>query len=143
MDLKSILICFKPQIGVNENDYHFALSEDHLPNIITSIEGKLGASITDNLTIHLVVYIPPCDSSPLHIYNINGERASLKNNVDSFLSPKWGGIIIANPKRSECKKWTESQEKAEIYVNSHHVMHIALFLLRRIIDIHVEVSIFN
>lgn len=31
-----------------------------------------------------------------------------------------------------------SQEKAEIEVNSHHVMHVALFLLRRIVDLHVD-----
>lgn len=123
-----------------KTDNIFALHEEHLPNIITSIEGKLGTSISDNPIIHLVVYVPPCDSSPLHIYNAKGERATPNNTVDSYWSPKWGGIIIANPKRSECAKWMDSQEKAEIYINSHQVMHVALFLLRRILDIHVEVS---
>lgn len=32
----------------------------------------------------------------------------------------------------------KSQVKAEIEVNSHHVMHVALFLLRRIVDLHVD-----
>lgn len=30
-----------------------------------------------------------------------------------------------------------SHEKADIEVDSHHVMHVALFLLRRIVDLHV------
>lgn len=34
-----------------------------------------------------------------------------------------------------------SQEKAQIEVNSHHVMHVALFLLRRIVDLHVTEAI--
>lgn len=93
-------------------------------------------------TIHLVVYVPSCDNSPLHIYNKNGERAT-RNNVDSFFSSNWGGVIIANPTKEECSKWMTAQEKAEVYINSHHVMHVALFLLRRILDIHVEVNLYK
>lgn len=62
------------------------------------------------------------------------------NSVDSFLSLKWGGIIISNPTSDECSKWMSNQEKVDVFVNSHNVMHTALFLLRRIIDIHVDVS---
>lgn len=81
--------------------------------------------------------MPPCDASPLHIYNKKGVRASGNEHVDSFLSSKWGGIVIANPSRDECSAWMTSQQKAEIHVNSHHVMHVALFLLRQIVDLHV------
>lgn len=123
----------------NSSNYHYSLSEENLPHIITSIEGKLGASIFENPTIHLVVYVPPCDASPLHIYNKHGERAS-QNGVDSFLSSKWGGVIIANPTREECSEWTEKQQKAVVNVNSHNVMHVALYLLRRIVDLHVDVK---
>lgn len=121
----------------NDSEYHYGLTEESLPHIITSIEGKLGTSILENPTIHLVVYVPPCDASPLHVYNKKGIRASSDDQVDSFLSSKWGGIIIANPTRAECSPWMTSQQKAEIEVNSHHVMHVALFLLRRIVDLHV------
>lgn len=126
------------QNAQNASDYHYSLAEESLPHIITSIEGKLGASIFENPTIHLVVYVPPCDASPLHIYNKKGERAST-NGVDSFLSSKWGGVIIANPTREECADWTKSQQKAEVSVNSHNVMHVALYLLRRIVDLHVDI----
>lgn len=123
----------------NSSDIHYAVTEENLPHIITSIEGKLGISIHESPTIHIIVYIPPCDSSPLHLYNSKGQRAN-NNSVDSFLSLKWGGIIISNPTRDECSKWMSDQEKVQVTVNSHNVMHTALFMLRRIIDVHVDVS---
>lgn len=126
--------------GVNGTGHHFSLSESDLPHIITSIESKLSNSISDNPTIHLVVYVPPCSNSPLHIYKANGMRAS-SHGVDAFISPKWGGIVIANPTKAECSRYMENQELAEINVNSDHVMHTLLFLLRKIVDIHVDVSI--
>lgn len=141
--LNSIRSYFQVKSPSNESEYHYGMSEDKLPHIITSIEGKLGTSILENPTIHLVVYVPPCDASPLHIYNKKGQRASTDGQVESFLSSKWGAIIIANPTRTECSPWTTSQQKAEIEVNSHNVMHVALYLLRRIIDLHVTEVIPN
>lgn len=100
----------------------------------------------------MIVYIPPCDSSPLRLYNSNvrdtgkngnnGSNGSGINNstIQSFLSSKWGGIIISNPTADECSNWMSNQEKVEVTVNSHNVMHTALFLLRRIIDVHIDVS---
>lgn len=125
--------------AVNKSDVHYAVTEENLPHIITSVEGKLGISIHENPTIHLIVYIPPCDNSPLYLYDSKGQRAN-NNSVDSFLSLKWGGIIISNPTAEECSKWMSNQEKVEVNINSHNVMHTALFLARRIIDIHVDVS---
>lgn len=84
--------------------------------------------------------MPPCSNSPLHIYNVRGERVSV-NGIDSFISPKWGGIVIANPTKSECLKYMDQQERADININSEHVMHTLLYLLRKIIDIHVNVGI--
>lgn len=51
---------------------HYSLNEDNLPHIITSVEKKLGHDISSSPCIHLIVYIPPCQSSPLHIYKKNG-----------------------------------------------------------------------
>lgn len=99
---------------------------------------KIGISIHESPTIHLIIYLPPCDNSPLYLYNSKGQRATNKT-TDTFLSQKWGGIIISNPTAGECSKWMSNQEKVEININTHSVMHAALFLLRRIIDIHVDV----
>lgn len=150
-DKKNLL--FQVSNAENKSDVHYAVTEENLPHIITSIEGKLGVSIHESPTIHLIVYIPPCDSSPLRLYgskqrdagknNGGGGSSSSVNNstIQSFLSSKWGGIIISNPTADECANWMSNQEKVEVTVNSHNVMHTALFLLRRIIDIHTDVSI--
>lgn len=123
----------------NQTGHYFVLSETELPHIITSIESKLSNSISDSPTIHLVVYVPPCSNSPLHIYNANNGRASV-HGIDAFISPKWGGIVIANPTKAECARYMDTQEVADITVNSEHVMRTLLFLLRKIVDIHVDVS---
>lgn len=134
-------ICFSQVSNAeNKSDVHYAVTEENLPHIITSIEGKLGVSIHESPTIHLIVYIPPCDSSPLRLYNSKQRDAVNNGTIQSFLSSKWGGIIISNPTADECADWMSNQEKVEVTVNSHNVMHTALFLLRRIIDIHIDVS---
>lgn len=145
---------FQVSNAENKSDVHYAVTEENLPHIITSIEGKLGVSIHESPAIHLIVYIPPCDSSPLRLYNskvrsgvgnINNSSSSSNGNdintIQSFLSSKWGGIIISNPTADECSNWMSNQEKVDVTVNSHNVMHTALFLLRRIIDVHIDVSI--
>jgi len=75
---------------------HYALQESALPHLLTSIAQNLSASITDKPVINLVVYIPPCNTAPLHIYN-NANEMLTRNGVDAFISPPWGGFIIANP----------------------------------------------
>lgn len=47
---------------------HFAMEKDSLPQIITSIERKLGTDVTNKPCIHLVVYAPPCQMSPIYVY---------------------------------------------------------------------------
>lgn len=133
----------KLQVSTDVNkSIHYAITEENLPHIITSIEGKLGISIHENPTIHLIVYIPPCDKSPLYLYDSKTKKP-YANSINSMLSTKWGGLIISNPTAEECSGWMLNQEKVEVAVNSHDVMHTALFLLRQIIDIHVDVRILN
>lgn len=113
--------------NTNKSIHHLALSELDLPHIITSIEGNLGASVSKNPTIHLVVYVPTYAKSPLHIYNAQGKRTS-ENNIDSFISPKWGGIVIANPTKEECTKYMDSQETVDVAVNTENIMHNLLII---------------
>lgn len=123
------------RVAENASDNYYGIGSEHLPHIITSIESKLGVSINENPTIHLIVYVTPCEKSPLYFDKINGEKST------SFLSPKWGGVIIANPTKGECSNWSESQEKSNVHVDSHDVMHKAIYILRRIIDIHVDIPL--
>lgn len=119
----------------NVSDSYYGISEEHLPHIITSIESKLGVSINENPTIHLIVYVAPCEKSPLYFDKANGDKS------ESFLSSKWGGIIVANPTKEECSGWVENQERTNVYVNSHDVMHKAIYIMRRITDIHVDIPL--
>ncbi|XP_037948214.1 GPI transamidase component PIG-S-like isoform X1 [Teleopsis dalmanni] len=119
---------------------HYALSETSLPHIITSIEKNLGVGITDKSPINLVVYIPPCSIAPIHIYNRHGNIAT-KHNVDSFISQKWGGIIIANPPEETCLAYNENQQPVQFYVNTNDIMQIMLHQLHKLLDISIEFNI--
>uniref|UniRef100_A0A182JXQ6 uS12 prolyl 3-hydroxylase n=1 Tax=Anopheles christyi TaxID=43041 RepID=A0A182JXQ6_9DIPT len=115
---------------------HYALAEDSLPHIITSLEKKLGTQITDNPCIHLVVYVPPCAQAPLRIYRKDGQRAStLSNNVEAFTSAKWGGIVFANPNEATCVRYMETEQFSEVYIHAQDVMPVLLYQLRKIFDL--------
>ena len=114
------------------------MPEDSLPHIITSIEKKLFNPISENPFIHLVVYVPACDNSPLHIYNKKGFQVS-ENNIVSFSSEKWGGVVIDNPSEEICLKYVETQEKVNIVIKTEHVAQVLLQILRRHIYIDKEV----
>lgn len=117
---------------------HYALDQQHLPHIITSIESKLGNPTTDNAILHLIVYVPPCAAAPLHIYDGHRQRSSL-NGVDSFLSPKWGGIVVANPDEAVCEEALRTQSKVDVHVHSGRTMQVMLYLLRKLVDVQNEV----
>lgn len=117
---------------------HFAMDHDSLPHIITSIERKLGTDVANKPCLHLVVYAPPCKTAPVYIYK-QGQRAS-NFSFDSFISAKWGGIVIANPSDSVCASFT-GEGPQEIQIRSHEVMDFVLFELRKIFELEVEVPL--
>ncbi|XP_011195473.1 GPI transamidase component PIG-S isoform X2 [Zeugodacus cucurbitae] len=119
---------------------HYALGEADLPHIITSIEKNLGVGITAKPAINLVVYITPCDIAPVHIYNRQNRQAT-RQKVDSFISPKWGGIIIANPPIEACLSYNTAQQPVEFYVNTNDVMQIMLYQLQKLLDINAEFNL--
>lgn len=117
---------------------HFALDKDSLPHIITSIERKLGTDVANKPCLHLVVYAPPCKLAPVHIYK-EGQRVS-NFSFDSFISAKWGGIVIANPSDSVCAAASED-EVHQIQIHSHEVMDFVLYELRKIFELEIEVPL--
>ncbi|XP_059610001.1 GPI transamidase component PIG-S-like isoform X1 [Phlebotomus argentipes] len=119
---------------------HFALDEDSLPHIVTAVEKNIGHEISNNPCFQLVVYVPPCSKAPVYIYNKKRERATL-NNIDAFLSPKWGGIVIANPAERVCVKYMEDQQKVDVVINSNEISLTLLYLLRKLTDIDVDIPI--
>lgn len=117
---------------------HYALADVSLPHIITAIEKNLGVGITDKTPINLVVYVTPCDISPVFIYNKRNERS---NDVNAFISSKWGGLIIVNPPIDACKYYNEHQQKVSFFVQTNDVMQIMLYQLQKLLDINVEVGL--
>lgn len=117
---------------------HFALEHESLPHIITSIERKLGTDVANKPCIHLVVYAPPCQMAPVYIYR-DGQRVS-NFSFDSFISAKWGGIVIANPSDAVCASASDEVPQV-INIVSHEVMDFVLFELRKIFELELEVPI--
>lgn len=110
---------------------HYSLTQDQLSQIITALEKTLGNQVSNDPCIHIVFYMPPCSVAPLRIYTKDGVRAS-SNGVESFISAKWGGVIILNPAEKLCVNNTD--ELIDVKVNSHEAMEIALYLLRKLFD---------
>ncbi|TDG48162.1 hypothetical protein AWZ03_005337 [Drosophila navojoa] len=119
---------------------HYALQESALPHLLTSIAQNLSGSISDRPVINLVVYIPPCSTGPLHIYNKKNEMLT-RDGVDAFISPPWGGFIIANPPESVCLAYMNDEPPQQYYVNTNDNMQVMLDQLHKLLDISNEVQV--
>lgn len=118
---------------------HFPMNHDTLPQIITSIERKLGTDVANKPCIHLVIYVPPCKLSPVYIYK-SGQRVS-NHSFDSFISAKWGGIVIANPSEKVCVAVDDDVNVKDIHLDSHEIMDFVLYQLRKIFELEVDIPI--
>ncbi|XP_034255162.1 GPI transamidase component PIG-S isoform X2 [Thrips palmi] len=109
--LYSVRLEGRPRQVQEEAQTWYSLSEDILPHIITPLEKKLGSGVSEHPTIQLVLYIPPCQISPLFI---TSSRSSIQPSL-AFLSPRWGGVQIFNPPQSLCghvdenSSWLDSE----------------------------------
>lgn len=105
----------------------YSLPEDVLPHIITPLEKKLGSGVSEHPTIQLVLYIPPCQISPLYI-------TSSRPNVlpsTAFLSPRWGGVQIFNPPQTLCGNVDEESS----WLDSKTIMNTFKMQLKLLIGI--------
>ncbi|KAK2585416.1 hypothetical protein KPH14_010084 [Odynerus spinipes] len=82
---------------------HYALVEDVLPHIVTPLEKKLASQVSLHPCINFVTYIVPCNNAPLHIYTRSGHGLKTESNVEAFLSPRWGGVVLNNPPSEICE----------------------------------------
>ncbi|XP_043524096.1 GPI transamidase component PIG-S isoform X3 [Frieseomelitta varia] len=62
----------------------------------------LASQVSLRPTINFVIYAVPCDSAPLHVYTRSGHRWKITANVEAFLSPRWGGVVLINPPVEAC-----------------------------------------
>lgn len=121
---------------------HYALPEKTLTHFVTAVEHNIGRGISTNPNLQIVVYVPPCSQAPIMIYSKMDERVS-NGTTSSFISTKWGGVIVHNPPGEVCERALSGEEHDErtiVQVDSHEVMTVALHLLRRLLDVDVDVS---
>ncbi|CAL1679278.1 unnamed protein product [Lasius platythorax] len=88
---------------------HFALRESVLPQLVTPLEKKLASQVSLHPCINLVVYTVPCSNAPLHIYTRSGHKSRTDSNVEAFLSPRWGGVVLINPPSETCDDAREDE----------------------------------
>lgn len=76
-----------------QQEQYYAVPHHQLPLAINAIEAKLGSFVSTDPALHFIVYVPGQDHSPLHIHA--PDDTPLPSN--SFVVPRWGGVIIQNP----------------------------------------------
>lgn len=126
---------------------HYALPEKTLTHFVTAVEHNIGRGISTNPNYQIVVYVPPCSQAPIMMYSKVGERVS-NGTTSSFISTKWGGVIVHNPPEEVCEKALFGEEQQDegrsqrtsVSVDSHDVMTVALHLLRHLLDVDVKVA---
>ncbi|XP_076271249.1 phosphatidylinositol glycan anchor biosynthesis class S [Rhynchophorus ferrugineus] len=111
---------------------HLALMETQLPHIITPLETKLWSHLSPRPSINLVIYFPHC-VSPLYIY----DTANKKSSTNAFVSPRWGGIYIANADIQSCKQGTFRPDINNI-IFTFEQMLLDLFKVQNITEASVQ-----
>ncbi|XP_015591966.1 GPI transamidase component PIG-S isoform X1 [Cephus cinctus] len=115
---------------------HYALPENVLPQLVTPLEKKLASQVSLHPCINLVVYTVPCDKAPLHIYTRTGHRSKSASNVEAFLSPRWGGVVISNPPLEVCEEAiTKNKETVVVMPEGGTIMGVFLAQLRLLLGI--------
>ncbi|KAH6561486.1 hypothetical protein BASA50_001235 [Batrachochytrium salamandrivorans] len=83
----------KPESYNNSNgstEYH--MSPKSLSNFVNSVEWNLASVVSSASPIHMILYIPPFEQTPLFVLHSDG--STLESNA--FLIPQWGGVVIRN-----------------------------------------------
>ncbi|CAO3580701.1 unnamed protein product [Absidia cylindrospora] len=79
-----------------EHPNYYYFNPDQLPHFVNSADWNLASSISSYPTANFILYIPSSDVTPLRIHDLQG-KPLLSN---SFLIPRWGGVMIKNPPKS-------------------------------------------
>ncbi|KAH8039049.1 hypothetical protein HPB51_004974 [Rhipicephalus microplus] len=76
----------------NQSANAYVATADQLSLIINPIEGSTGFQASIHPVLNFVVYVVPQTHYPLYIYDDQGNQLE----TNSFLSPKWGGVLFYN-----------------------------------------------
>ncbi|CAH2052716.1 unnamed protein product, partial [Iphiclides podalirius] len=91
---------FKAKEIRNDKSRHFAVREDRLHLLLTSLETRTATQVSELPTVNLALYVVPCSQAPLVIYDTQDKPAF--DGVQAFMSPRWGGVVLASPGAEEC-----------------------------------------
>ncbi|CAH2093448.1 unnamed protein product [Euphydryas editha] len=90
------------EVTDSPGDRHFAVRQDRLPLLLTRLEERAATHVSERPTLNLALYVVPCDTAPLVLYDADNKRVS--SPVQAFMSPKWGGVVLGNPTQQECQE---------------------------------------
>ncbi|KAL0868020.1 hypothetical protein ABMA27_008673 [Loxostege sticticalis] len=80
---------------------HFAVRQERLHLLLTSLEERAATHVSELPTLNLALYAAPCHAAPLIIHDQRGQP--VQSPVQAFMSPKWGGVVLASPGQAECQ----------------------------------------
>ncbi|XP_035824543.1 GPI transamidase component PIG-S isoform X2 [Aplysia californica] len=114
-----------------KGDGFYFFQEQDLPHIINPLESKLGSHASNNPGMNFIVYIPTVNKRPLFIHDNKGVPVP----SNSFLSPRWGGVMIYN---SESSGVNSSQPDSNVNVDMHKVMEVFISQMRLLLNINAQ-----
>ncbi|KAI8895142.1 phosphatidylinositol-glycan biosynthesis class S protein [Globomyces pollinis-pini] len=114
----------QPSKSFRDQKAVFTLFPKDLTHFINSAEWNLASVVSADPPIHMILYIPSSDISPLQIVQSNGNPLA----TNSFLIPQWGGISVKNFK----ERYPVTQLKID---DLHPVMEIFTNQLRSLLGI--------
>ncbi|XP_030040157.2 GPI transamidase component PIG-S isoform X2 [Manduca sexta] len=79
---------------------HYAVRQDRLSLLLTRLEERAATHVSDVPALNLALYLTPCHAAPLVIYTHDDKP--LTTPVQAFMSPKWGGVVLASPPAAAC-----------------------------------------
>ncbi|XP_012548186.1 GPI transamidase component PIG-S isoform X2 [Bombyx mori] len=107
---------------VSEWGRHFAVRQDRLSLLLTRLEERAATHVSELSTINLALYIVPCDKAPIIIYDNEGRKNPLS--IQAFMSPKWGGVVIASPPAEQCSQQVREFEPSVGQIMGAFVSHL-------------------
>ncbi|CAG8467974.1 2534_t:CDS:2 [Funneliformis mosseae] len=87
-------LTFEPHHKTDEQ--FFSLTPELLPHFVNAAEWNLASAVSSYPTLNFILYVPSKEQSPLYIQDSKGNIME----SNAFLIPRWGGVIINNPDRS-------------------------------------------
>ena len=114
---------FSPSVKAPDYDAdaeRWTLRIEDLSGFINAAEWPLGPSMGEGSTMHFIVYVPDQAMSPLVVK---------ESHATSWLIPRWGGITILNPPKSDTASAANHLSKQDIRPALIPISHQLMSLL--------------